>query len=107
MNKGMVVKYYHSNGIMQLIYKDNVIEFSINEIKRIIEYKSYELAEGRTQWLLWSDYHYTIIELVNGDIVFLNSLLVPNLTLPVDDSKIEVRKRFFTFPWSYFFPLVP
>ncbi len=102
INKGLILKYYSKSKSIQLISKKETISFDLDQIKTIQIFKTYDLAENRTLWMLWSPYHYHIITLNSGQSFYLTSLLTPNLTLPVDESRTQLNKTFMAFPWSFF-----
>lgn len=76
------------------------LEFTYDDIEYIERNKSRPLAEKRMLWLPWDKYNYSVIHLKSGDIILVTSLLVPGMDLPIESSKIKLRKRFYTYPFG-------
>lgn len=98
-NKDMVVYYDEVNKQMRVTDKKRDVTFGMGDIKSVIEYKTYPKAENRTTWMPWDDYHYSLVELKNGEQFYFTSLILPNLYLPVNKSKVTLKKRFYPAIW--------
>lgn len=77
-----------------------LLEFTFDDIEYIERNKSRPLAEKRMLWFPWDSYHYSVIHLKSGGRILITSLLVPGMDLPIDESKIKLRKRFYTYPFG-------
>jgi len=98
-NKNMVVYYDETQKQMRVTDKGRDITFEVVDVKTVTEYKTYPKAENRTTWMPWDDYHYSLVELKNGEKFYFTSLILPNLNLPIDKSKITLKKRFYPATW--------
>ena len=74
--------------------------FSFDDIESVERNKSIPLAEHRMLWFPWDSYNYSVITLKNGQRFVVTSLLVLNMDLPLEESKIKLRKRFYCYPFG-------
>ena len=83
----------------QMIYEkgDSTIKFEEKDIEKITVFKSHTLAENRTPLLTWDEYNYAVIELKNGQVVKLSSLLVYELDKKVNFDNIEIKKTLYAW----------
>lgn len=101
LNKGRTFFYLPDQQRMSLMLKSGrTIQFSFDDIKRVERSKSIPLAENRAHWFPWDNYNYSVIYLKDGQQFVITSLLVPNMDLPLDESKIKLRKRFYCYPFG-------
>ncbi len=74
--------------------------FKFDEIERVERSKSFPFSERRAHWLPWDIYNYSVIRLKDGKQFVVTSLLVPNMDLPIEASKLKLRKRFYCYPFG-------
>jgi len=98
-NKNMVVYYEESKKQLRVSDKDRDVTFTMSDIESVKDFKTYPKAENRTTWFPWDEYHYSLVELKNGEKFYFTSLILPNLDLPIDKSKITLKKRFYPAIW--------
>ncbi|WP_367916096.1 hypothetical protein [Leadbetterella sp. DM7] len=98
-NKNMVVYYEEAKKQLRVADTKRDVTFTMQDITKVTEYKTYPKAENRTTWMPWDDYHYSLVELRNGEKFYFTSLILPNLDLPIDKSKITLKKRFYPAIW--------
>ncbi|MEM8969551.1 MAG: hypothetical protein AAGE93_24250 [Bacteroidota bacterium] len=89
--------YDESREIMVYERKGMVTEFEAKNIESVVSYKSWPLAENRTPIFPWDVYHYTAIELKNGSLLKVSSLVVYEFDKKVKIDGIRIRKTF--YPW--------
>ncbi|SFC85483.1 hypothetical protein SAMN05421747_1397 [Parapedobacter composti] len=80
--------------------KGKKYNFSFDDIKLIERNKSFALSGITYQWMPWDNYNYSVIRLKSGQEFVVTSLLVPNMDLPLEESKIKLRKRFYAYPFE-------
>ncbi len=73
------------------------IVFLVEEIKSLTSIKSWPLAEERPPTFPWDIYHYSIIELVDGRIIKISSLLVYNSEKLIPSKETTIKRTFFTW----------
>ncbi len=94
-NKGDIFFYDPAGQRVTINRKGESASFSFSDIELIKRFKSYPLADNRMQWFPWDNYNYSIIRLKNGQEFIITSLLVPNMDLPINSSRIKLKKRFY------------
>lgn len=94
-NKGIIVFYDEPQMLLRVTDKGKEVTFGMGDILSVTEYKTYPKAENRNSLFPWDDYHYSLVELKNGEKFYFTSLILPNLNLPVDKSKVTLKKRFY------------
>jgi hypothetical protein len=79
------------------LYSENneVIEFGINEIEKVVFNLSYPLFDKRIRLFFWDEYFYTQIKLKNGRNIFITCLLCDELEIIIPTNLIERKKRIF------------
>jgi hypothetical protein len=95
--------FYYTPERQQLLLRlknGREFEFSFDDIESLERSKSIPLAENRMLWFPWDSYNYSIVRLKNGQQFVITSLLVPNMDLPLEESKIKLRKRFYCYPFG-------
>lgn len=68
-----------------------------SDILKITVYKSWPLAKGRSTTFIWDSYNYAVIELKDGFIIKLSSLLVNEFDKVVNFENIEIKKTFYAW----------
>jgi hypothetical protein len=96
-NKRHILHYYPYQNRIDIIKNNDVTSFHFDDIKNVFQYKTFPLAENRVQWFPWDNYNYSVINLENGHKLIITSLLVPNLDLPIDKSKVFIVKTFYPY----------
>lgn len=94
-NKGDILFYDPTSRSITIDRKEVSCLFFFDDIKLVERFKSYPLAEDRIQWFPWDGYNYSVIHLKNGQKFLVTSLLVPNLDLPIESNKINLKKTFY------------
>lgn len=101
LDRGRIFYYIPDNQRFSLCLRDGrEFKFSFDDIEQLERNKSYPLAENRMLWFPWDSYNYSVIRLKNGQQFIVTSLLVLNMDLPLEDSKIKLRKRFYSYPFG-------
>lgn len=99
LNKGFEFTYFPGLKEITIKMKNGVsTTLSFDEIKSVKYFKSFPFAEKRGEWFPWDKYNYSIMNLHNGSRFVITSLLVPDLSLPLEKQKIELIKTFYSFP---------
>jgi hypothetical protein len=75
--------------------KNEIIEFGINEIEKVVFNLSYPLFDKRIRLFFWDEYFYTRIKLKNGKNIFITCLLCDELESIIPTNLIERKKRIF------------
>ncbi|WP_367916646.1 hypothetical protein [Leadbetterella sp. DM7] len=99
LNRGMKVYYEESKKQLRVAGKLSDITFYVSDIQSVTEVKTPPKAENRNMIFPWDEYHYSLVELKNGEKFYFTSLILPNLNLPIDKSKITLKKRFYPAIW--------
>jgi hypothetical protein len=94
-NKGDVFFYDPLGQKITIYHRELFVSFSFSDIEKINRFKSYPFAENRMQWFPWDSYNYSVIRLKGGQEFVITSLLVPNMDLPIDSKKINLKKKFY------------
>lgn len=96
-NKNAVFTYNASSG--ELIYekKGSEIKFRNEDIQKITVVKSRPIAEDRTPAFAWDYYNYATIELKDGQVLKISSLLVYELDKVVKFENTEIKKTFYAW----------
>ena len=98
--------YYISNkessfivGPKSLSYseKNEIIEFGINEIEKVVLNLSYPLYEKRYRLFFWDEYFYSEIFLKNGEKIIITCLLFDKIETIIPSNLIIRKKRIFPF----------
>lgn len=95
--------FYYTPAQQQLslrLKNGDTFGFSFDDIESVERNKSIPLAENRMLWFPWDSYNYSVIRLKNGQRFVVTSLLVTSMDLPLDESKIKLRKRFYCYPFG-------
>jgi hypothetical protein len=99
LNKRDVFYYYpHESKIKIRTSTNDEVEFYLKDIKQVHYFKSFPLAEERMQWFPWDNYSFARIYLQNGKQFLITSLVVPNMKLPISESKVRLSKTFYAYP---------
>lgn len=75
--------------------KNELIEFGLNEIKKVVFNLSYTLYDRRFRWFFWDEYFYAQIYLKNGKNIFITCLLCDELETIIPLKLIRRKKRIF------------
>jgi hypothetical protein len=91
-NRNDVFKYDRSTG--QAFYQNGKreIEFEANDIEKITVYKSWPLSRNDLPVLAWDYYNYAVIQLKDGQVVKLSSLLVFELDKVVKFDNVDIKR---------------
>ncbi|MEP0987188.1 hypothetical protein [Ekhidna sp.] len=95
--RGCSLIYNEQTG--QLAYDNggNEISFGVKDIENITVYKSWSMAKGRTPTLPTDIYNYAVIELKDGQVLKISSLLVYELDKVVKFENTEIKKTFYAW----------
>ena len=74
--------------------KKEVIDFSMEDIKEVLQVMTPNQAYSRTHFLPWEDYNYTAITLKDGRVLTITSLLVSRLKLPINKGRLKIKITF-------------
>ena len=87
------------NSLGESVYQngEKKIEFSNNDIDKILVFKSWPLAEERTLIFPWDSYNYAKIYLKDGTVFTISSLLVYELDKVVNIKNVTIKKTFFAW----------
>lgn len=96
-SKGRSISYDESTG--QLIYDDqrNEMKFGIKDLQKVTVYKSWPMGQGRTPMFPWDVYNYAVIELKDGQVLKISSLLVYEFDKVVKFENTEIKKTFYAW----------
>ncbi|SEK54500.1 hypothetical protein [Parapedobacter koreensis] len=100
LNEGRIFYYNPSERQITICIRGERYGFAFDDIKLVERNKSFALAGITYQWMPWDNYNYSVIHLKNGQQFVVTSLLVPNMDLPLEESKIKLRKRFYCYPFG-------
>ncbi len=100
LNDGREFSYNPLKRHLAILVNGKNNEFSFDDIELMERNKSLALAGITYHWMPWDGYNYSVIRLKNGQQFVVTSLLVPNLDLPIEESKVKVRKRFYCYPFG-------
>jgi hypothetical protein len=96
--------YYKSNNnstfkinLKNLSYseKNEIVEFEINEIDKVVLNLSYPLFEKRYRLFFWDEYFYAEIYLKNGKNIIITCLLFDKIETIIPSNLIKRKKRIF------------
>lgn len=96
-NKDDLFEYDQLSGEIVYQKRDSKLSFRNEDIQKITVFKSRPLAENRTPILIWDEYNYAVIELKNGRVLKLSSLLVYELDKVVKFENTEIRKTLYAW----------
>ncbi|WP_158857329.1 hypothetical protein [Lunatibacter salilacus] len=90
-------KYDKSTG--QAIYQNGKkeIKFNVKDVVKIKVYKSWPLSRNGKPVFAWDYYNHSVIELKDGQIIKLSSLLVFELDKVVKFDNTEIKKTLFAW----------
>jgi hypothetical protein len=96
-NRNDVFKYDRSTG--QAIYQNSKreIKFETKDIEKITVYKSWPLSRNDLPVLAWDYYNYAVIQLKDGQVVKLSSLLVFELDKVMTFENFEIKKTLYAW----------
>lgn len=97
INRNDIFKNDKSSGKMVFQSGGKQTCFELNDIQKIIVFKSRPLAENRTPIFAWDEYNYAVIELKDGQIIKLSSLLVNELDKVVKFDNTEIKKTLYAW----------
>ena len=84
------------NGKFIFYHRGNECEFDVDEICKVVVYKSFALYKNNIQLLAWDYYNHTIIHLNNGKSIVVTSLMVGSeLSLQVEKNIVEIKTDFY------------
>jgi hypothetical protein len=95
INKGDAFVYEPAKRRISIEHSGFIETFCFEDIARIERHMSYPLSENRMQYFPWDGYNHSYIYLKNGSIYVITSLLVPNMDLPIDGDKLQIKKSFY------------
>jgi hypothetical protein len=96
-NRNVILQYDALHGEFIYSQLENIRKFGHLDIEKITVYKSWPLAKGRSITLIWDSYNYAVIELKEGTIIKLSSLLVNEFDKVVNFENIEIKKTFYAW----------
>lgn len=96
-SKGSFLNYSESQNEFSYHNKGEEVRFGIRDIQKITVYKSWSMVQGRTPSLPTDIYNYAVIELKDGQIIKLSSLLVYEFDKVVKSKKIEIKKTLYAW----------
>jgi len=99
-NRGRVFYYAPDERRVKIEINNRTYKFILDDIEWIERNKSFALAADWYQWMPWDNYNYSVLRVKTGEQFVITSLLVPNMDLPIDESKIRLRKRFYCYPFG-------
>ena len=102
-------RYYHLNKDDELIFNPEKLEltmtekelkstFLLDDIKLVKQYKSHPFAEKRILVRTFDCYNYSILYLNDGRRFVITSLMIAELNLPLEETKIELKKSLLAYP---------
>lgn len=95
--RNCIFEYNKLSGKIAYIGSSARLDFYFRDIRKIMVYKSWPIAQGRTPIFAWDIYNYSKIELKEGKILKVSSLLVYELDKIIKVQDIKIKKTF--YPW--------
>lgn len=95
VNKGYILMYDFENREITIKHEGRSNKFQLDDIDRVVRSVSFNLAANRAGFLPWDMYNHSVIYLKNGQKFIITSLLVPNLNIPIDSSRITIKQNFY------------
>ena len=96
-NRSDVFKYNNLSREVIFDHEGVQISFFNEDIESNIVFKSRPIAEGRTPIFAWDYYNYALIQLKNGQVLKISSLLVYELDKVLKFENTEVKKTFYAW----------
>ena len=96
-NMNDVFNYNASSGEVIYQKKGSQIKFRNEDIQKITVVKSRPIAENRTPAFAWDYYNYAVIELKDGQVLKISSLLVYELDKVMKFENTEIKKTFYAW----------
>jgi hypothetical protein len=90
-------EYETSTGNMLHKKRNNKTKFTSKDIHKVVVYKSWPLSRNGLPIFAWDLYNYAVIELKDGQIIKLSSLLVNELDKVLKFNNIEVKKTLYAW----------
>ncbi|MGK6353539.1 hypothetical protein [Parapedobacter sp. DT-150] len=100
LNEGRIFYYNPSEHHITIRIRGKEYGFNFDDIESVERNKSFALSGVMYQWMPWDNYNYSVIRLKNGQRFVITSLLVPDMDLPLEDKKINLKKRFYAYPFG-------
>jgi hypothetical protein len=94
-NRKDVFKYDKSTNEIVYISVKKEIKFEEKDIFKITVFKSWPLSRNDVPIFAWDFYNYAIIELKDGQVIKLSSLLVNELDKVIKFDNIEIKRTLF------------
>ncbi len=95
-NRDAELRIDYQNKYVEYKQKENTTSFRFKEIKWAEQNKTPAMVENRILKMLpWDTYNYSKIILNDGKELYITCLLVNELKLPIDPSKIKINKVLF------------
>jgi hypothetical protein len=101
VNYGDVFEYFYQERKITILHNGKSTTFSLDDISYVQRFMSFNLAAKRSSVLPWDGYNHSYIQLKNGKRFTVTSLLVPNLNLPLEESKIIIKENFYRLAKTY------
>ena len=96
-NHGDIFNYDSYSGKVIFEKKGKKIKFEKKDIFKITVFKSWPLSRNDLPVFPWDYYNYAVIELKNGEIIKLSSLLISELDKVIKIDNTEIKKRFYAW----------
>ena len=101
-NKHMSMNISIANRFVVINQQSERSEFSFEDIKVVHLFKTINNVKQRSG-LLWEVFHYSEIELKNGQKFIITSLMAPDIAWPLDDSKVMIHEmRWPGINWKWY-----
>ena len=95
VNKKDTLEYDSKNQQMCFKHDDIECRFNLNDIIHVTRFASFRFFKKGPNFLAWDTYNHSVIELEDGKKITITSLLIVNLQIPIDKSKIEIHEDIF------------
>lgn len=96
-SKGSSIYYDEQLGKLTYNKKRLELKFKIKDIKVITIYKSWPMGQGRLPLFPWDVYNYAVIELKDGQVLKISSLLVYELDKVVKFENTKIKKTLYAW----------
>lgn len=100
-NKGDILRYNVQERKITILHKGVETTFVMDDIDRVDRFMSFNKAADRADFLPWDGYNHSDIYLKDGQKITITSLLVPNLNLPIDSDRINVKTSVYRLARRY------
>ncbi|WP_285010109.1 hypothetical protein [Pedobacter faecalis] len=101
VNRGDIVRYWPSEGVIEIYHRRVTTTFKIDDIEKMVRSMSCNKFANRSGVAPWEEYSHVVLFLKNGKRFTITSLLINDLTLPIEDEKVFTKQNFYRLAKNY------